>query len=313
LGAESRSEEREATVFSQAKTMSSKSVDYKALYLQDEWMINDTLNVILGARYDDISNADSKTTFKVGAIKNFSKEFNLRANVAQGYRVPDIRELYIFKNTANGMQRGADTVDAALGKTAYNLKPESTTTYEVGMGGRIGNTKYDLAIFYNFIEDLIDETNTGTYYTFINIPKASTYGTELAITHNFSDSLGVNFNWTELRTKNDTTNKELEFNPERVISAKLTYQASSAIDTSLGAKYIGEQYYRETVNRGTPAESIKDSTTKAYTTIDWNINYDYSKKVALYGGINNIADEKIEGILGSSSGRYFFAGMKVTF
>ncbi len=318
LGAESRSEDRESSVFSQAKTMSSKSVDYKALYLQDEWMINDTLNAIFGARYDDISNADSKATFKAGVIKNFSKEFNLRANVAQGYRTPDIRELYIFKNTANGSQRGADTVDNDLDKTVYALKPESTTTYEVGMGGKIGNTKYDLAIFHNSIEDLISETLAKStsgipYYTFINIPKASTYGTELAVTHNFSDSLGVNFNWTELRTKNDTTNKELEFNPERVMSAKLTYQASSAIDTSLGAKYIGEQYYRETVNRGTPTESIKDSTTKAYTTIDWNINYDYSKQVALYGGINNIADEKIEDILGSSSGRYYFTGVKITF
>ncbi len=313
LGAESRTEDREATVFAQANTLISKSVDYKALYLQDEWMINDTLNAILGARYDDISNSDSKTTFKVGAIKNFSKEFNLRVNVAQGYRTPDIRELYIFKNTANGSQRGADVVDATLGKTTYDLKPESTTTYEVGIGGKIGSTKYDLAIFHNWVEDLISETNTGTYYTFINIPKASTYGTELAITQNFSDTLGANFNWNELRTKNDTTNKELEFNPERVVSAKLTYQASKEIDTSLGAKYIGEQYYKETLNRGTPTESIKDSTTKAYTTIDWNINYDYSKKVALYGGINNLSDEKIDDVLGSSSGRYFFTGVRVSF
>jgi outer membrane receptor for ferrienterochelin and colicins len=81
----------------------------------------------------------------------------------------------------------------------------------------------------------------------------------------------------------------------------------------LGAKYIGEQYYKETVNRGTPTESTKDSTTKAYTTIDWNINYEHSNKVTLYAGINNLSDQKVEDVLGSSSGRYFFTGVKVSF
>jgi len=313
LGAENRTEDRESSVFAQANTLSTKSVDYKALYLQDEWMISDTLNAILGVRYDDISNADSKATFKAGAIKNFSKELNVRANVAQGYRTPDIRELYIFKNTANGAQRGADVVDETLGKTAYDLKPEFTTAYEIGVGGNIYNTKYDLAIFYNNIEDMISETNTGAYYTFVNTPKASTYGTELSISQNLTDSLGVNFNWAELRTNDDTTDKDLEFNPDRIIGAKLTFQATSDIDTSIGVRYVGEQYYKETINRGTPTESTKDSTTNAYTTIDWNLNYDYSKQVTLYVGINNLSGEKIDDILGSSSGRYYFAGAKITF
>ena len=36
-------------------------------------MINDSLNAILGARYDDISNADSKATFKAGLVKTSQK------------------------------------------------------------------------------------------------------------------------------------------------------------------------------------------------------------------------------------------------
>jgi len=87
-----------------------KEVDYKAVYLQDEWEVSDTLNVVLGARYDTISNAENKATFKVGAVKNFSKLFNLRFNFAQGYRTPDIREMYINKQTPNGLQQGAEVV-----------------------------------------------------------------------------------------------------------------------------------------------------------------------------------------------------------
>jgi len=51
----------------------------------------------------------------------------------------------------------------------------------------------------------------------------------------------------------------------------------------------------------------------SYTTLDWNINYEYSKWLSIYGGINNLNDEKIDDVLGSSSGRYYFAGLKVRF
>ena len=84
FGTEYRDETRDATVFDSTPNMSRKEVDYKAIYLQDEWELSDTLNVIAGARYDAISNAENKPTFKLGAVKNFSKIFNLRANFAQG-------------------------------------------------------------------------------------------------------------------------------------------------------------------------------------------------------------------------------------
>ncbi len=313
LGVETRTEDREATVFAQANTLSSKSVDYNAIYLQDEWMIDESLNFILGARYDDISNADSKATFKLGAVKNFSKEFNARFNIAQGYRAPDIRELYIFKNTANGAQRGADVVDVALGKTAYDLQPESTLTYEVGFGGSVEGVRYDLALFYNDIEDLISEVNKGTHYTFENIKSAKTYGAELSLAYDFTDKLGGSFSWSEMKSKNDETGKELEFNPHRIIGAKLNYQLLANLDTSVGVKYIDEQYFKETINRGTPTEAIVDSKTDSYTTLDWTLSYEYSKNFTLYGGVNNITDEKVDDILGSSSGRYFFAGAKMSF
>jgi len=186
-------------------------------------------------------------------------------------------------------------------------------SYEVGIGGTFGASRYDLALFYNDIEDLISEVNKGAYYTFENISSAKTYGAEFTLSRDFSDTLSGSLSWSELGSKNDQTGKEIEFNPERIIGAKLTYQATSDIDTSLGVKYVGEQYYKETVNRGTPAQAIVDSETNPFTTVDWNINYAYSKNLSVYGGINNLTDEKIDDVLGSSSGRYFFAGMRVSF
>jgi len=312
-GAENRKEERESTIFTQSSELTTKSATYKALYLQDEWKIDESLNTIFGVRYDSISNNDSKTTFKIGAIKNFSQELNTRFNIAQGYRAPDTKDLYIFKNTANGRLRGAATVDASLGKTAYDLKPESTLTYEIGINGTVNTTKYDLSFFYNDIEDLISEINTGSYYTYINVPNAKTYGMELSINQEITNKLVAYFNWNELRTENEQSDKDLEFNPKRVVSLRLDYEISKDLNTSINTKYTGEQYYIETVNRGAPTQSMIESTTNSYTTLDWNINYNYNKFLTISGGINNLTDETIDDILGSSSGRYYFTNLKVSF
>ncbi|MDY0364568.1 MAG: TonB-dependent receptor [Arcobacteraceae bacterium] len=305
-GIENREEQRDATVFTQANTLTRKSVDYKAYYLQDEWMIDDDLNLTFGARYDDISNAKSKATYKIGAVKNYSKEFNLRANYAQGYKTPDIRELYINKQTPAGVQRGADLV-------GYDLKPDFTQSYELGFRGSLDNLSYDLALFYNDIKDMIAEVDKGAYRTFENLSKAKTYGSELSLEYQVSDDINTRFAYNELKTKNKQTSKDLEFNPNRVISAFVDIDLTNEFDMNLGARYIGNQYFQNTYNRGTPAQTTVDDKTGGFMTYDMGINYAYDQNITLYAGINNILDKKIDDVLGSGSGRYYFTGMRVNF
>jgi len=313
FGVERRFEEREGSVFMLASTMSEKKVDYTAAYLQDEWQVSQDLSVIFGGRFDEISNADDRATFKIGAVNRFDDALHVRANFAQGYRTPDIRELYIYKNTAGGFQRGASVIDSSVGKTtAYDLKPEFSNSYEMGASGKLGFGKYDVALFYNDIEDMISEVNKGAYYTFENIPKAKTYGMEASWLQPLFDKVDLNVNWMELRSENKESGKDLEFNPERILGAKLTYNHTKNFANTLGVNYIGEQFYRKTLNRGTPSESIVDATASDYVTLNWSINYSIDKTTTVYGGINNLTDEGIDDVLGSSSGRYFFMGVKVS-
>jgi len=311
FGVERRFEEREGSVFTLANTMTTKKVDYSAGYLQDEWQATKDLSITLGGRFDEISNADSKATFKIGAVNRFDEALHVRANFAQGYRTPDIRELYIYKNTATGSQRGASVIDASVGKTtAYDLKPEFTNSYEIGASGKVGVGKYDLALFYNDIEDRISEVNTGNYYTFLNIPKAKTYGMEASWVQPLFEKIDLGLSWTELRSKNKESGKDLEFSPERTLGARLDYAFSKQLSSYVGANYIGEQYYLKTLNRGTPTQSLVDATANDYVSVNWGVNYSINKTVTLYGGINNLTNEGVDDVLGSSSGRYFFVGAK---
>jgi outer membrane receptor for ferrienterochelin and colicins len=296
-GIEKRDENREASVFTKTSEMTKKSVNYKAIYLQDEWQINDSLNAIIGARYDEVSNADNKATFRLGLVNSFSNLFNLRANFAQGYRTPDIREMYINKQTPNGLQQGANVI-------GYDLKPEFTNSYELGLSGRTNNFSYTTAIFLNEIEDKISQVNTGSYYTFQNLSKAETKGLELSFKYNFTNDLSSAFSWTELRTENKTTKKELEFNPNRTLALNLDYKLTPNLLIGTKASYIGKQYY---------VKNNTENMTNAYTLVDMNANYKINNTFTVYAGVNNIFDKKVDDILGSNVGTYYFSGLRAKF
>ncbi len=209
--------------------------------------------------------------------------------------------MYINKQTPNGLQQGASVV-------GYDLKPEFTNTYEVGLSGRSANFSYDIALFLNDIEDRISQVQkigpTGSYYTFENTNEAQTKGLELNLNYRILDNLSTGFNFMELRTKDKDTNKDLEFNPDRTASLSLNYQALPSLNISTVAKYIGKQHYRE---------NAEDKTTNSFTLVDLNLDYKINKNFSVYGGVNNIFDKKVDDILGSNVGVYYFTGLRMSF
>jgi len=306
-GGEYRDEKRKSSVFTNNVGTTEKKVEYKSVYLQDEWEVTDKFNTILGARYEDISNAENKPTARVGGIYEFDKLAKLRANFAQGFRTPDIREMYINMNTPNGPQRGADVM-------GYDLKPESINAFEVGLGGRNSKLSYDLVVFYNQIKNKIEQTKVGAITTFQNVSDANTKGAELSFSYLLLDNLNSKFFWSELRSENEDTKKDLEFNPERTLMLSFDYQATKNLGFGLIGKHVGQQRYTKILNMGAPTQtSITDSKTDAFNTLDVTLDYKVGKNIELYGGVNNITDTEVQDILGSNVGTYYFAGIRGQF
>ena len=309
-GAEYRDEERSSSVFSQSSQMSIKAVEYQSVYVQDEYEVNDNFNAIFGARYDSISNADSKPTFRLGGIYEFTKLAKLRANFAQGYRTPDIREMYIHKQTPNGLQIGADVM-------GYNLKPEATNAYELGLGGSTHSIQYDMVIFYNQVSNMIANV-MGTYngmsaYTFENIADAKTMGIELSLSYKILENLTTKLFWSELKTENKKTGYNLEFQPRRTGVIGIDYDAIDGLNLSLNTKYIGTQNYTNVIDRGTTQEKKVSALTDDFFLVDVQVNYKIDKSYEIYGGVNNVVDTQVDDILGSNVGRYLFLGARVHF
>jgi len=326
-GAEIRDEEREATVFSQGPGFDTRNVDYKALYAQDEWDITDSLSLTIGGRYDRYhqdsytdalgnkrnDKTDSKGTFRIGMVKNFSPALNLRANAAQGYRVPDIRELFIQKQTPAGLQLGAQTIAPNFNKTAYDLQPETVNSFEVGLSGHSGKLNYEVVAFHNDIDERIqqisvDGNNDGRddYFTFQNISSATTQGIEGRIGFKLSRSLDANVSWTELATENNDTGKDLEFNPERQVSARLDWKANKRLNLGTSIAHTGKQFYQK--NR-------QDKHSNAYTLVKLNGSYklDQQGRWEAFAGVDNLFDESVDKRLGSNPGPFMFTGIRAKF
>ena len=313
IGAEHRDEKRDSSVFTFSKDMTRKSVDYQAVYLQDEWEVSDTLNVIAGGRYDAISNADNKPTFRLGAVKNLDGGVNLRANFAQAYRTPDIREMYIHKQTPAGLMTGAD-------HTGYNLKPEFTNSYEVAVGGKNSGFDYDVALFLNQIEDRIEQVQgeSANSFTFKNVSKAETKGVEARVGYEFDSGVYTALTLNEMKTENKETGKSLEFTPERTISANINIPLSKALKVGFLATYIGEQEYSDVKMKEVNNKLMKmkvDKTTEDYTLVDLTASYAFGDKnqYRINGGVNNLFDEKVDNRLGANVGTYTFIGASMDF
>ena len=326
-GGEVRDEEREATVFSQSNDFNKRSVAYQAFYLQDEWTVSDSVNINLAGRHDRYeqdsyvdalgqqreSNDDSESTFRIGLLKKFHPQANLRLNFGQGYRVPDIRELFIQKQTPAGLQLGAQAINPDVGKEAHELTPETTDSVEVGLFGDIGQLRYEVNVFQNAIDDHIQQVavdvngdQNSDYFTFRNVSEVTTKGLELNLRYALSDALDGQFFWTELDTENKDTGKDLEFTPERIVSAALGWEASEQLALQLKATYTGEQNY---------FENGADQTTSAFTLVDLTTNYKPAalNGFELFGGINNAFDESVDKRLGSNVGRFYFLGLRAHF
>ncbi|MBP6712686.1 MAG: TonB-dependent receptor [Aliarcobacter sp.] len=309
-GLEFREETRDSSAINPIASSSdfiTKKVQYKSLFIQDEIALTNSLNATMGARYDKISNADNKATIQIGLVQKLTENTNLRANYAQGYRAPDIAELYVVSPSyKDGKRFGSDVIFGPK-TSAYELKPEQSQTFEIALSNRMDKLFSEIVLFNTKIDDKIELVSYGSgnakYYTSENLDKVDIKGVELNLDYTLNDNADLNFNLTYLDTEDKSTNKELIFTPDLSASLGFNYKILSNVATNLSLRYLGEQY----------SDTQNTATTDDYTLVDVGVKYDVNKTLTLYTGIDNIFDTKIEEELGTNVGAYYFAGARINF
>ncbi len=164
-----------------------------SLFGQHEISLTDKLAATAGARWYRVRSdhrtsttngspnatsdaSDSLLLGSVGLVWTPHDRLALRANVSQGYIYPTLGQLFLT-TTGGGVTLTGNP----------NLKPETSTTYELGARYAARGTVLDATLFYASSEDYIATVSSGTTGTYQNVDAATSWGVELYAEH----ALGV--------------------------------------------------------------------------------------------------------------------------
>ena len=341
--------------------------DAVALYADVEIPLTDKLTVEGALRVEDYSDFGDAQTGKLAARYDFSPNFALRGSISTGFRAPSLQQSFftstssVIQNGAvveTGTFPATSEVATALGARA--LKPETSTNYSLGAVVRLGNFDLTVDAYRIEIEDqivlselinrsfspqvagLLDPLGVQAARFFLNGVTTETEGVDIVGRYRLRTESTGNWDFTVAANVNDVSVTKLPtsssvLNPVPTLFARsriLTIEegtpdtkVSGSADWKFGrwGATARATYYADVLQAGsTPAN---DYSTGAKTTVDLEGRFQFTDRVGLAVGVDNVFDEypdfvpetlNSNGVLGfpyyspfGFNGRYGYARLSV--
>jgi vitamin B12 transporter len=238
-----------------------------------------------GVRRDDNDAYGGQTSLRAGGVLRLAEHTLLRASYGQAFRAPSLGELY-FPFSGNP-----------------DLRPETSTSYEVSLEQRVDAWHFLLTGFENRERNLISFDNF--LEQDVNIGRARSRGLEGEIGYRH-DIWYATLNGTRLEAKDLTTGLDLARRPKE--SANLLLMVRPGDWTvSFTGRYIGPRADLDPVS----GAAITDP---GYVRLDLAGSWRALAWLAPYARIENIADRTYEEVAGyPAPGRTFVGGVAVNF
>lgn len=262
-------------------------------------VMGQTIPVNMDPDYADAS--QNKTVGSVGLVYRPFDKGAFRLNWSQGFRVPNIQELFLITSTGT-LQFGNP-----------DLKPEESDNYEFGFRWEDPNgLTSDVALFYSQADNYIETVNSGQFYTYRNIAEATTYGLEFSASYLYkSYEPYVNFTLMEREYETGTRSSKNTGTPK--------------LSGNTGLRFYGQFFeldaYANFATR-TKNDNLDGSSYFGNTEYGGYVTYNLSvstklgpnDEFTLYGSIENILDENYQtNELIHEPGRFFTLGVKGSF
>ncbi|MGH7072796.1 MAG: TonB-dependent receptor plug domain-containing protein [Stellaceae bacterium] len=218
----------------------------------------------------------------------------LKLSAGTGFKAPTLNQLFV-SYPSFGFSANPD------------LRPEQSLGIDAGfvqpvLGGRL---RFGARYFHNDIRNLIDYNDT--YTTLVNIGHATTQGVEtfadVAVTKRF----GLRASYTYTLAIDDDTGAQLLRRPKHTATLGAHWHPFSRLGLAASVIYVGAR--PDVTYTGLPG-----ATAKPYWLIDLDADYRLSRRVALFGRIDNLLDQHYEDIVGFlRPGLGVYGGIKVSF
>ena len=321
VGGEYRKEDYESTRIKGSKTttlegvtnqLGDSSMDFAALYVQDEWLASPRWTIIPSVRWDHSDVFGSEVTGKLGTTYKINKGLRFKANVGSAYRAPTASELYFDWRHTPARKINVHIVGNP------DLKPEKALNFDLGIEGERGKTFGKLTYFHNKVEDLINVNvvntvipgppppailSTGTYQ---NIDSATIQGVELEAKQDLGRGFALRGLYTYLDAQDDKTNMRLMGRARHKASLQLSYDdPRHGWNATLWQDWTAGYRYAEQVGRRTVYKDATLALTNLVVTKKFNDQF------SAYLGVDNIFDKESDAL--AYDGRIWRGGVRMTF
>jgi vitamin B12 transporter len=241
-------------------------------------------------RYDDNSQFGDKLTWRIApSIRLGDSGFRLKGSVGTGFKAPSLDQLY-------------HDYPAFFFFANPNLKPETSTGYEIGLDGEAFGLTAGATWFHNQIENLIAPDMFFT--TSINIGKARTEGAEIFVGWQPLEAVRLRADYSFVESVDETTNLALIRRPNHKASLTGSWQFRPDADLSATLLYIGPWI------DGSRDFSVPRLKTDGYMTFNLAARWQATERFTLFVRGDNLFDEIYQnpvGFLGPE--RAFYVGV----
>ena len=212
----------------------------RALYVQDEIRIARSLILNAGLRYDNYSTSGSTVNPRVAVIYLPQPATAIKLLYGTAFRAPNAYELYY--------------ADPTTSKASQNLKPETTTSYEIVGEHQIHpNLRVSASVYRNDLRNLISQiTDTDGLNVFRNAAgPIRTQGAEFELEQAWSADRRLRASYARQKTRDEITGNELENSPRHLF--KLNYSQPLPDDNWVAAAELHYTGRRSTLAGGNTA------------------------------------------------------------
>lgn len=221
------------------------------VFAQDEHRFND-LTVTLGGRYDRIALHGDKQNGTPTYPDSSDGVFNPRLGMR--YHLSPASSLYLSAGTA--YVPALNWMKSSGGNPMWvdnpNLKPESSTTYEIGANHKLAWANLRAALYHTDYKDKISTLPVGSAWQYVNIGKTTVDGLELGFEGNLPGGWKpyANYSYTDSVIRKNPSDTAIEGkHTQRIAPHKfnlgVVYAPSNQWEARIAGRYVSSVYFTD--------------------------------------------------------------------
>jgi vitamin B12 transporter len=243
---------------------------------------NEKLNVELGGRLNVHSRYGSNHTFTFNPSYQLCEHFRVFGSIASAFKAPTLFQLY-----------------SSFGNR--DLKPEESTSYEIGLQQQHAKVQNRVVLFYRDIENGIDYSNET--FTYFNFQEQKVKGIEWETRVQPVQNLNITANYTFLdgeettqsrKTFSDSTYQYLLRRPKHNINLTAGYGFVNSLYVSLSGKYVSKRF-------DVGGWMANDVALDSYFLLNAYAEYKPKNWLKVFADAQNITDKKFFDVRGYNS------------